>query len=145
MPSVSAIDSRTAEALREAVAAASAGRTKDACQIAERALANGGEAAALNALLGTLHLRNGDRDAGIEYLRQANAARPSDPVIAFNLASALGEREEYASALEVISNDLARADSTMRLERLRGFLAQSAEHFEDAITSYERIVAAATD
>ena len=31
----------------------------------------------------------------------------------------------------------------MRLERLRGFLAQSAEHFQDAMTSYERIVAAA--
>src|SRR4051812_8791774 len=100
MASVSTIDRRTAEAIREAVAAATAGRIKDACQIAERAIANGGDTATLNAFLGSLHIRDGDAAAGIAHLRQANSARPSDPVIAFNLASALAEREEYAAALE---------------------------------------------
>ena len=145
MASVSTIDSRTAEAIREAVAAATAGRTKDACHIAERALADGGDTATLNAFLGSLHIRGGDADAGIAHLRQANAARPSDPIIAFNLASALAAREEYAPALEIISEELAQADSSMRLERLRGFLAQSLERFDDAIASYERIIAAAPD
>src|SRR3954471_16919223 len=111
MTSVSTIDSRTAEAIRDAVAAATAGRTDDACQIAERALAEGGEAATLNAFLGTLHIRSGDVDAGITHLRQANSARPSDPVIAFNLASALAERGEYSAGLDVIPKELAQTDS----------------------------------
>jgi tetratricopeptide (TPR) repeat protein len=145
MTSVSTIDSRTAEAIREAVSAASAGRTDDACKIARRALANGGEAATLNALLGSLHIKNGEIDAAIEHLQKANAARPSDPVIGFNLASALTERGDYAAALEVIPKELAQRDATMRIERLRGFLAQSLERFQDAVASYELIVAAAPD
>jgi tetratricopeptide (TPR) repeat protein len=145
MTSVSTIDSRTADAIREAVAAASAGRTNDAYEIATAALANGGEAATLNAFLGSLHIRGGDLEAGIRFLRQANLARPTDPVIAFNLASALAQRQEYEAALEVIPKRLAEADSTMRLERLRGFLAQSVERFSDAVASYEAILAAAPD
>jgi tetratricopeptide (TPR) repeat protein len=145
MTATSTIDSLTAEALREAVAAASGGRTREARDIAERALANGGEAGTLNAFLGALQIRSGDLESGIAHLREARSARPSDPTIAFNLASALAQREDYAGALDVIPAELAQDDPTLRLERLRGFLAQSLEQFDDAIGSYERIVAAAPD
>ena len=145
MTSVSTIDSQTAEAIREAVTAAGAGRTRDAVRIAERALANGGEAATLNAFLGSLHLKTGNVDSGIQHLRQANKSKPRDPVIAFNLATALAQRHDYAAALEVVSAELAQSDPTMRLERLRGFLTQSLEQFEEAAQSYERVLAATPD
>ena len=145
MTSVSTIDGRTAAAIREAVAAASSGRAKDAFQIAETAIANGGEPAVLNAFLGSLHLKTGDLDASIRHLRLANAAKPSDPVIAFNLATALAERKDYAEALELLPAALTPSDPAMRLERLRGFLAQSLEKFDEAVASYERVVAVAPD
>jgi tetratricopeptide (TPR) repeat protein len=145
MTATSTIDSLTAEALREAVAAASGGRTREARDIAERALANGGEVGTLNAFLGALQIRAGDVESGIAHLREARSARPSDPTIAFNLASALAQREDYAAALDVIPAGLAQGDPTFRLERLRGYLAQSLEQFDDAISSYERIVAAVPD
>jgi tetratricopeptide (TPR) repeat protein len=145
MTAVPAIDELTADAIREAVAAASAGRTGEAIQIAERALGEGGEPATLYALLGSLHLRGGDMDAAVRHLRQANGLRPSDPVVAFNLATALAQREDYSGALEVLPVRLTQADPTMRLERMRGFLAQQLEQFEEAVACYERVVAAAPD
>jgi Flp pilus assembly protein TadD len=143
MTATSTIDSLTAEALREAIAAASGGRTREARDIAERALANGGEVGTLNAFLGALQIRAGDVESGIAHLREARSARPLDPTIAFNLASALAQREDYAGALDVIPAELAQSDPTLRLDRLRGFLAQSIEWFEEAIASYQRVVAAA--
>jgi Flp pilus assembly protein TadD len=47
--------------------------------------------------------------------------------------------------LEVLPTTLSQADPTMRLERLRGFLAQQLERFEEAVASYERVVATAPD
>jgi tetratricopeptide (TPR) repeat protein len=142
MNAVSALDDHTAAAIRDAIRAASAGRLREASEIGERALANGGDPAALNAMIGSLRCRAGDHEAGIRHLRAAHAERPTDPVIATNLASALAQNGDYASILEVLSEELARSDPSMRLERLRGFGAQMAEDFESAIASYERVVAA---
>ena len=145
MAAASVIDDQTANAIRQAVAAASAGRIGDAVSIGERALAGGGEASALNAMLGSLQLRVGNLEAGIRHLRVANSARPTDAVIATNLANALAQNGDFATALEVLSEDIARGDPTMQLERLRGFVAQSAEEFNAAIAAYERVVAAVPD
>jgi len=142
MSAVSTLDDRTAAAIRDAIRAASAGRLQEASEIGERALANGGDPAALNAMIGSLRCRAGDHEAGIRHLRAAHIERPTDPVIAANLASALAQDGDYAAILEVLSEELARSDPSMRLERLRGFGAQMAEDFESAIASYERVVAA---
>lgn len=143
MTAAPALDDRTAAAIRDAISAARRGRLTEACTIGEQALAGGGDTVALNAMLGMLRHRSGELDASIGHLRIANAARPADGKIATNLANALAEAGQYREALEVISDDLARSDRSMQLERLRGFLAQSAENFTQAVSSYERVVAMA--
>lgn len=145
MSAVSVIDDKTIAAIRQAIAAASAGRIGEAVNIGERALASGGDAVALNAMLGTLQLRSGNSDAGIRHLRLANRARPADAVIATNLANALAQHGDYASALEILSEELARSDSTLHLQRLRGFIAQSAENYPAAVASYQQVVEAEPD
>ena len=136
-----ALDDQTAVAIRDAVRAARAGRLGEASEICGRALASGGDRVALNALIGTLHCRAGEHLAGISHLRTALAERPTDVIIAGNLASALAATSDYAGALEILSEDLVLSDPSMRLGRLRGFCAQMTEDFATAIACYERVVA----
>ena len=136
------IDQETASAIRRAITAAGGGKINEAVIIGEQALANGGEHIALNAMLGTLHLRSNNVEAGIRHLRVAHSARPADLLIATNLANALAQAGEYSSALQVLTDELASRDPTLQLARLRGFIAQSAEEFATAVQSYERVVGA---
>lgn len=145
MASTSTIDTLTAGAIREALASATAGRLAQACDIGERALAEGGDAPALHAMLGMLHGRSGNLEKAVEHLRPAQRARPEDPVIAMNLASALGQLGRHQEGLEVATEELARADRSLQLLRLRGFLAQMADDFAVATQSYEQVVAASPD
>lgn len=143
MTAVSLLDDQTAAAIREAMTAARMGRIPEAVRIGERALASGCDSAALNAMLGTLHCQTGNLEAGIRHLRAARENQPSDPVISANLATALAQQGEYKAALDVLPDDIARTDQTMRLQRIRAYLAQHAEDFQTAIPLYEAIVAAA--
>ena len=143
MTAVSLLDDQTAAAIREAMTAARMGRIPEAVSIGERALASGCDSAALNAMLGTLHCQTGNLEAGIRHLRAAREIQPSDPVIAANLATALAQQGEYQAALDALPDDIARTDETMRLQRIRAYLAQHAEDFQTAIPIYEAIVAAA--
>ena len=63
-------------------------------------------------------------------------------MIALNLATVLAERGDHRSALDVLGDELAHNDPTMRVERLRAFLAQMLEDFPAAIAGYQRVVAA---
>lgn len=141
MTTTSLVDDRTTTAIGRAISAARRGSIAEACEIGEHALANGGDVAALNAMLGMLRCRAGAMEAGIGHLRVAHAARPADQKIAINLATALSDAGHHREALEILTEDLARGDKSMHLERLRGFLAQTAEEFPVAIRSYERVVA----
>jgi tetratricopeptide (TPR) repeat protein len=145
MTAASVLDDHTATAIRQAITAAGAGRMSEAVSIGERALANGGDQAALNAMLGTFHCQGGNLESGIRHLQAARQARPSDPIIASNLATALAQKGDYTSALEVLPDDLARSDPSMRLLRIRAFLAQQLGDFDTAIPAYESIVAAVPD
>ncbi len=145
MTAVSVLDDQTAAAIREAISAARSGRIPDAVNIGERALANGGDPAALNAMIGTLQCQSGNLDAGIRHLQAAQKARPSDPVVASNLSTALAQQGNYAAALEALPEDVARSDPSMQLQRVRAFLAQQVDDFATAIPTYESIVAAAPD
>lgn len=145
MTAVSVLDDQTAAAIREAMTAARMGRVPEALNIGERALASGCDSAALNAMLGTLHCQTGNLEAGIRHLRAANEIQSSDPVIATNLATALAQQGAYRAALAVLTDEIARTDPTMRLPRIRAYLAQHADDFQTAIPIYEAIVAAAPD
>lgn len=135
-----AIDDATAEAIRQALAAASAGRITHACEIGERALVQGGDAAALNAMLGMLRLRSGDGARAVTHLRVAHRERPKDHRVTANLGSALMQLGLLEDALDVVSEEQANSDPSLQLLRLRGFIAQSSEKFDLAVKAYERVV-----
>lgn len=141
MASNTTLDPGTASAIREALEAATRGRLGDARRIGENALASGGDAAALNAMLGTFCIKSGDFEGAVRHLRNAQAQRPEDIVIALNLGTALAELGRFGEALEAISKRLAQHDQTLRLERLRGFCAQELEDYPSAIAAYERVLA----
>ncbi len=145
MAATTTIDDVTAGAIRVALASAAAGRLEDACSIGERALSQGGEPATLHAMLGMLRSRSGDLDRAVEHLRSAHAARPSDPVIATNFATALVQLGRHREALDIITDEFARSDRTLQLLRVRGFLAQSADDYSVAARSYEQVVAVFPD
>jgi len=143
MASAPALDEQTIVTIRRSLAAAGGGRMEEACQIASEALSGGGDAAALNALLGSLYLGRGDADAAFPHLREAHALRPSDAVVALNLASILAARSEYQEAAKVLPVQVGNGDAALRLERLRGYIAQGVDDFAGAAEAYERVVAAA--
>jgi tetratricopeptide (TPR) repeat protein len=134
------LDAGTVTAIREALDAAQLGRVAEACETAERALANGGEVVALNALLGMLRARAGDPDGAIRHLRLARDARPSDIKIATNLASALIDKEDYEAALAIATEKLASSDGTRGLLRLRAYAAQMSGDADTAVRAYENLV-----
>jgi tetratricopeptide (TPR) repeat protein len=143
MDTTTTLDPGTTAAIREALMAATSGRIADARRIGEDALATGGDTTALNAMLGTLCLRSEDFEQAAHHLTIARGKRPDDIVIASNLATALVQLGSFAEALEVASGDLAEKDGSLRLQRIRGFAAQSLEDYPAAIAAYERVVAAA--
>lgn len=135
------LDSQTADVLRQAVGAAQSGDVARARQLAESALDAGGDTVALNAFLGMLQARANDLDAAARHLRSAHDARRSDTTIACNLIAVLIDKGDLIEALDVATPDLARADTTLRIARYRGFVAQSLERFDEAVTAYEHVVA----
>ena len=143
MASAPALDEQTIATIRRSLAAAGTGRMEEACRIAREALAAGGDAAALNALLGSLYLGRGDTGAALPHLREANALRPSDAMVALNLASVLAAQGDYAKASEVVPDTLGAGEAALRLERLRGFIAQGLNDYAAAAPAYQRVVAAA--
>jgi tetratricopeptide (TPR) repeat protein len=134
------LDKASAEAIRQAIAAAQVGRVEEACSIGERALSAGGDRVALNALLGMLRTRSGDHQAAINHLEIAHAERPGDVRIATNLATALSNAGQMDRAFEIASNDLARADPSLGLLRIRGYLAQMLGDAENAVEAYTQVV-----
>ena len=142
MTAAPAIDDRTATAIRQALSAANVGRLDEARRIGEEALVNGGEPTALNAMLGAILCGNGQLDAGVRHLRTAHEARPDDPVIAANLATALCQAQDFGAAFAIATNELAQADKTLRLQRLRGFTAQQVGDYAAAVSAYTSVVEA---
>jgi tetratricopeptide (TPR) repeat protein len=145
MSAVSEIDDKTAAAIREAMRAAGTGRTADAIRIGEQALAGGGNQAALNAMLGTLHCRSGNLEAGVERLAAAQRERPDDLVIVRNLTTALAELGREQEAFDLLTEEVAAKDETQFLMRLRGFLAQNLEQYQAASEAYRRVIASSPD
>lgn len=137
------IDERTAVAIRQTLAAAQRGQVDYACNVAELALANGADPVAINALLGSLRLQMGKVEDAVRNLEIAHQGRPSDVRIANNLASALVATGLFDRALQVASRELALADPTLQLARVRGFVADHLQDFPAAVEALEHVVQSA--
>ncbi|ODU21098.1 MAG: hypothetical protein ABS87_07820 [Sphingomonas sp. SCN 67-18] len=145
MAAASMLDTRTADALKQAVAAVQVGDIARARTVAQAALAAGGDAVALNAFLGMVLARQNDFDGAARHLAAAHERRPDDATIACNLIAVLIDKGDLAAALDVAGLDRALADPSLRIARYRGFLAQSLERFDDAVQAYEHVVSRAPD
>lgn len=141
--SVSAFDDLTRAAIRQAISEAGAGRLSKACEIGERALEDGGDQVALNAMLGAFRCRLGEFEAALRHLRPAHDARPLDVTIAVNLVAALVECGHHEEALAIASSELMNADKSLQLARYKGYIAQLLGDARSAAEAYEKIVAAA--
>jgi tetratricopeptide (TPR) repeat protein len=142
-PSPPSLDDGTATAIQQALSLARMGRLSDACGIAERGLATGGDKIALNALLGMLRLDLGEEEAAVRHLGIAHAGRPNDLRIATNFATALSASGNLERAFEVASRGRAFTDPTLQLARVRGYAAQMIGRDDDAVEAYEHVVRAA--
>jgi tetratricopeptide (TPR) repeat protein len=136
-------DDPNAALIRQALAAARAGQLREACALAERALLAGGDPVAINALLGMVRLDLGEHERAIGHLEFAFEHRPTDMRIASDLTGALVALERFDRAFEVASRDLALADPTLQLARMRGAVAVQVKDLPAAIESLEYVVAAA--
>lgn len=145
MTATAVLDDLTAGAIRRAIGAASMGRLSEACRIGELALTDGGDPAALHAMLGMFRCQAREFDRGIEHLRLAHQSRAEDQKILSNLVSALAAQGLHAEALQVLTREKAARDPSATLERQRAFLAQSVENYPEAVASYERVVQAFPD
>lgn len=137
------LDAVTVAAMQQALGLARAGRLSDACAVADRALAAGGDRVGLSALLGMLLMDAGEDERAIGHLEIARAARPADLKIAANLATVLAKIGNLDRVLEVATRDFALADPTLRLARIRGYAAQMSDRPDEAIEAYEHVVRAA--
>jgi tetratricopeptide (TPR) repeat protein len=144
MTAAAQFDDRTAAAIRQAITEAGAGRLSIACEIGERALRDGGDAVALNAMIGMLRCRSGDFKSALGNLRSAHQARPTDVSIAINLASALIECGHHDEALAVASPERIQNDPSLQLARCRGYAAQLLGDAATAASAYEKIVGEAS-
>ena len=128
-------------AVEQAMAAAQGGRLPEACRIGDQALAEGGDPAVLNAMLGMIRARAGDLPGAIINLGAAHRARPADITIACNLIAALVDESRLEEAMGIATPDIAKADPTLRVARYRGFIAQSLDRFDEAAAIYGQVVA----
>lgn len=135
------IDDRTAEVIRSAIAAAQAGRIEEACEIGHRGLADGADSVALHALIGALLSSVGEFERATPHLKMAFDARPTDPVILRNLATAMTASERYAELLPILSDEVVASDPGQGLRNRRGFAAQMTGDFAAAIADFETVVA----
>lgn len=142
MTAQSTIDDRTAKIIRSALGAARAGRIKEACEIGERGLAEGGDAPALHAMLGAFLCGARDFQSAIDHLEIAHLSRPLDPVIGRNLATALTATERYEGVRDVLTDEMLAQDRNTTLLRIRGFAAQMSSDFTGAIADFKRVVEA---
>ena len=90
-----------------------------------------------------IRLDLGEHERAVQHLELAHEARPNDFKIATNLANALVALERFDRALEVASRDLAFADPSLQLARIRGYVTDQLLDRQSAVEALEHVVAAA--
>ncbi|OAN66438.1 hypothetical protein A7X12_12280 [Sphingomonas sp. TDK1] len=124
---------------------ASRGDVQVARDRAERLYHAAGAPAVVAGLLGALCCQTGDLQAGIRFLRTARRDAPADVGVAVNLLRALADAGAFDEAHALAKELDPRADSSGRLWRVRGYLAQRREDYAEAEACYEAVVAAFPD
>ena len=130
--------------LGHAIQSAQRGDLLGARKKAEDAIARigpSGEAAQFHAFLGMVAARLGDLPGATGHLQSALATKPNDITIACNLIAILMDQQRDEEALAVASIDRAKADTSLRVARYRGFLSQNLERFPEAVEAYEIVLA----
>lgn len=133
-------DSLTADALRQAMVMLKSGQAAGARALAEDVLLKGGDPVALNAFIGMILSRNGDPVGAARHLQIAHKERPHDLIIAGNLISTQIDAGDLAGALAIATRDRALSDSSARIARYRGYLAQTLGEFDAAAEAYEYVI-----
>ena len=121
---------------------ARAGRVAEACGIAEKGIADGGDESVLNAMLGAIHCGTGNFAAAIDPLSKAAKGRPEDPSIRFDLVGALLRTERYGDAVAILTDEIVDADETMNFLRQRAYAAHMDGQLDRALVDYRRFLAA---
>lgn len=135
------IDEPTAAIIRDAMAAARAGRFRDACAIGESGLRDGKESPPLRALLGALFVQIDDYEAALPHLEAAAKASPDDPIIRRNRATALVALERFSEAADLLTDAVVDAGGTPTLLGLRAYAAHMSGRLEEGIADYRRYLA----
>jgi len=75
------------------------------------------------------------------HLEIAHEARPADPIVARNLATALVGEGRFEDVLALVDDNVAAADSSGMASRLRGYANQQLAQHGQAAADFERVVA----
>lgn len=131
--------------LQQIAATARAGRLDAAAMMVEQARVAGQMDPTLAALGGAIEFYRGQFARALPYLIEAQKHHPADMTVRANLAEAYFRSGDSAAALALCDQPSVSKDSSLRLARLGGHLAQEAEDFERAISFYRRVAKEQSD
>ncbi len=131
--------------LQQIAATARSGRLDAAAMMVEQARIAGNMDPTLAALGGAVEFHRGQFSRALPYLIEAQMHHPADMTIRANLAEAHFRCGDGAAALALCDDANVARDSSLRLARLGGHLAQETEDFDRAILLYRRVTAEQAD
>ena len=137
MSAQTTIDDRTADIIRSALGAAQAGRIKEACEIGERGLAEGGDAPTLHAMIGAFLCSAGD------YRSRGSSSRDGEPRASGRSPDRPKPRDRAhrvralrLMSTPVLTDAMVAGDQSGALRRLRGFAAQMSGDLPASISRF---------
>lgn len=131
--------------LQQIAALARAGRLDAAAMMVEQVRVEGQMDPTLAALGGAIEFHRGQFARALPYLIEAQKHHPADMTVRANLAEAHFRSGDSAAALALCDEQNVASDSSLRLARLGGHLAQEAEDFGRAISYYRRVAVGQSD
>jgi Flp pilus assembly protein TadD len=138
-------NSTPTELFHQIAATARAGRFDEAALMLGEAPVGPEMEPMLAALGGAIEFYRGKFAAALPYLVVAQIHYPTDMTIRANLAEAHFHCGDAAAALALCDDSNVKKDSSLRLARLGGHLAQEAEDFDRAISCYRTVAHAQPD
>ncbi len=133
-------DSEVAAQLGQVAQLARSGRVDEAALTVMQMRQGGNADPRLAALGGAIEFHRGAFERAIPLLAEANSHFPEDRTVRANLAESYYHAGDLAAARAICTAEAAGNDPSLRLERLRGFLAQEAEDYAAAVEAYQRVV-----
>jgi tetratricopeptide (TPR) repeat protein len=116
-----------------------AGEAQKALQLAEQAVSHGSTPEKEN-LLGNALVAAGRKDEGEKHLQAAWGGAKTDERIAFDYAQALLRHEDFTRAADVIGSALSAHPRDPQLTLALGVARYGQRRFEEAITSFLKVI-----